>query len=251
MTGNLSKSRAKYIKSLQQKKYRDEHNQFVVEGVKLVAEAIKIPGLVDFVVYSNEFQTFDFKITSDSYSASAKELGMISALRTPNKILAVCHKIDSGNKPNFQESILALEDISDPGNFGTIIRLADWFGFSQIICSLNSVDLYNPKVVQATMGGIFRVDCFSENLRDILSQAPGDMPVYGADMEGDDLYTGSVQSPFVLVMGSESHGLSADLRKQVSSFVSIPRFGGGESLNVAVSTGIILSEFKRKLTVGE
>ena len=248
MTGKLTKSQAKYIKSLQQKKYRDLHGKFIVEGIKLVQEALKYPKLVDFVVYIDEIQDYNFEFPEQSFNTSPKELSMISSLKTPNKILAVCNKVAVQDKVNYRKPIVALDEISDPGNLGTIIRLADWFGISQIVCAPGSVDEYNPKVVQATMGSIFNVDIITEELTKLVEDAPPDNQVCMADMKGDNLYEMEIRDPFILIMGSESHGVSDEMRRLAKNVVSIPQFGGGESLNVAVSTAIILSEFKRKLS---
>ncbi len=248
MTGKLTKSQSKYIKSLQQKKYRDLNGKFIVEGIKLVQEALKFPKRVDYVVYVGEIQDYRFDLSSNSYQTSPKELSMISSLKSPNKILAVCNQTSSSPEINYRKAIIALDEISDPGNLGTIIRLADWFGISQIVCAPNSVDQYNPKVVQATMGSIFNVAIITEELTKLVEDAPPDTQICIADMKGDNLYEMEVRDPFILIMGSESHGVSDEMRRLAKNVVSIPQFGGGESLNVAVSAGIILSEFKRKLS---
>ncbi|NEN23355.1 RNA methyltransferase [Cryomorpha ignava] len=255
MTGKLTKSQSKYIKSLQQKKVRDLNKQFVVEGVKLVRDLLNHSGIVDYLVYTGDNEDYAFAFPERAFHTSPKELAMISSLKTPNKILAVCNQglpFDSKRarvfgQLDFSKSIIALDEISDPGNLGTILRLADWFGIKQIVCAPGSVDVFNPKVVQATMGAIFRVNVQTMPLVDLIDSAPSEMKAYLADMEGENLYTAEVSSPFILVMGSEGHGVSAEIRKLVPSVISIPQFGGGESLNVAVSTGIILSEFCRKL----
>src|SRR5690554_3532429 len=249
MSEKLTKSKAKFIKSLQQKKYRDSNKMFVVEGMKLVQEALQISGVVDFVVYTGERQDYAFSFPEKAYHTTPIELKSISSLKTPNKILAVCSFPTTLAELDYKRSILALDEISDPGNLGTILRLADWFGIDQIVCAPGSVDVYNPKVVQATMGSIFRVQMFTANVHDVMKNAPKEMAVFIADMEGESLYEINVTSPFMLIMGSEAHGVRAEVINYAKSIVSIPRFGSGESLNVAVSTGIILSEFKRKLLV--
>lgn len=247
MTGKLTKSQGKYIKSLQQKKYRDLNKMFVVEGMKMVQEALQYPNIVEYVVYVDDDQGYEFAFPDKAYQVSPAGLKSISSLKTPNKILAVC----SFNRPfgelDYNKSILALDEISDPGNLGTILRLADWFGIDQIVCAPGSVDIFNPKVVQATMGSIFRVGVFTHSLLEVMENAPNEMDVFIADMEGENLYETKVTDPFMLIMGSEAHGVSAEVRNKAKSVVSIPRFGSGESLNVAVSTGIILSELCRKL----
>lgn len=247
MTGKLAKSQSKYIKSLQQKKYRDLNKQFVVEGVKLVKDLLHYPGILDYLVYTGDIQEYDFSFPERAYHTSPKELAMISSLKTPNKILAVCNQGLPFGELDYSKSIIALDEISDPGNLGTILRLADWFGINQIICAPGSVDVFNPKVVQATMGAIFRVDVRTMPLAALIKAASNDMKVYLADMDGENLYTAEVSAPFILVMGSEGQGVSEEIRKLVPAVVSIPQVGGGESLNVAVSTGIILSEFVRKM----
>ncbi len=247
MTGKLTKSQSKYIKSLQQKKYRDLSRQFVVEGIKMVHEALSVDGLIDYLVYTGEIADYNFPFPESNFHVSPKELVMISSLKSPNKVLAVCNIHEPSGEVDFEKPILALEDISDPGNFGTIIRLADWFGLSQVVCSPNSVDLHNPKVIQASMGGIFRIGFWVKPLEELIEDALPQINVYRADMDGENLYHSELQTPFILVMGSESHGVSPHLRNMIPNAISIPKFGGGESLNVAVSTGIILSEFKRKL----
>lgn len=247
MTGKLAKSQSKYIKSLQQKKYRDLNKQFVVEGVKLVKDLLNHPAMIDYLVYTDDNQDYDFAFPERAYHTSPKELGMISSLKTPNKVLAVCHQGLHLGELDYGKSIIALDEISDPGNLGTILRLADWFGIKQIVCAPGSVDVYNPKVVQATMGAIFRVNVQTMPLKDLIESAPPEMSICLGDMEGENLYTAAIAHPYMLIMGSEGHGVSAEVRKLVPSVISIPQFGGGESLNVAVSTGIILSEFCRKL----
>lgn len=247
MTGKLTKSQGKYIKSLQQKKYRDLNQVFVVEGMKMVQEALEYPDLVEYVVYIGDHQDYVFSFPERAYQVTAAELKSISSLRTPNKILAVCRFHLPLGELNYDKSILALDEISDPGNLGTILRLADWFGIDQIVCAPGSVDVYNPKVVQATMGAIFRVRVFTAPLLEVIESARDAMEVFIADMNGESLYEIKVADPFMLIMGSEAHGVSAEVRKKAKSVVSIPRFGSGESLNVAISSGIILSEFKRKL----
>lgn len=248
MTGKLTKSQGKYIKSLQQKKYRDLNKVFVVEGMKMVQEALQFVGVVEYVVYVGDRQDYAFAFPEKAYQVSPAELKAISSLKTPNKILAVCSYHLPFGKLDYKKSILALDEVSDPGNLGTILRLADWFGIDQIVCAPGSVDVFNSKVVQATMGSIFRVRVFTESLLEVMENAPDTMDVFTADMEGENLYEMKVADPFMLIMGSEAHGVSAEVRNKAKSVVSIPRFGNGESLNVAVSTGIILSEFKRKHT---
>lgn len=246
MTGKLTKSQAKFIKSLQQKKYRDLNKRFVVEGIKLVQEALQYAQIVEYVAYVGDIEDYPFLKNIDSYQVSSAELKSISSLKTPNKVLAICKMVSPFGKWSRDKPILALDEISDPGNLGAILRLADWFGIEQVICQPGSVDVYNPKVVQATMGSIFRVAVYYDAIANVIDDLAQAMPVYGAHMEGENLYHTEIKWPFMLVMGSESHGISEDLKSKITKMISIPRFGNGESLNVAISTGIILSELKRK-----
>ncbi len=248
MTGKLTKSQSKYIKSLQQKKYRDLNGQFLVEGVKLMQEAIDTGFPLDFIAFTGREADYDFDFPVPAFQLSPKELSQISALKSPNRILAVCNipKVEPSLDPEFPA--IALDAISDPGNLGTIVRLADWFGITQIFCSPDSVDCFNPKVVQATMGSIFRLRLVYTDLEVLIRGLPANFPTYLADMDGKSIYDIAIAAPYFLLMGSESHGASDTLKALVSTKVSIPKSGQGESLNVAMSTGIILSEFKRKLS---
>jgi len=233
----------KLVKSLQQKKYRDEHGLFLVEGVKLVNEAIHSQAKLEMIVYACEEDELPFDMPLNSWRVSPKDLGRLSALKNPNRVLAVCRK-DWPRKELLEGWVVALDQISDPGNLGTIIRICDWMGVDQIVCATDSVDVFNPKVVQASMGSIFRVNVSYHHLEEYLEKSDSET-ILEADMKGDSVY--SFQSPDkgVLVMGSESHGLRSEISAKCTGKISIPQFGGGESLNVAVSTGILLSHLKR------
>ena len=174
-----------------------------------------------------------------------QELKKISALSTPNSCLAV-FKIPSENKITSSGLILALDDIRDPGNLGTILRLCDWFGIKQIICSKETVDIYNPKVVQATMGSIARVNVNYVDLKTFITEA--NIPVFGTFMDGENIYQSNLPQSGIIIMGNEANGISSEIEKIVTSRLTIPRYGElqkTESLNVATATAIILSEFKR------
>lgn len=232
----ITKNQLKLIRSLQQKKYRKENKLFIVEGVKNIEELLKS----DFNIHSL-YATSDWQGNyTNKTSISKKELSQISTLSTPDRVLALVH-FPNPNKNTNTNLTLVLDSINDPGNLGTIIRTADWFGVSQIICSENSVDCYNPKVVQATKGSIFRVNVSYTNLKEYLSE--NKMPVYGATLKGVNLRDSKLQDG-VILMGSESHGISNELMEFVTHEISIPKFGGAESLNVAIATSIILNEFK-------
>lgn len=242
MTG-ISVNKIKWIRSLHQKKYRDELGLFLVEGEKLVQEALQFtPQTIEFIAH-----TFDFEVKSsaiESVVVSPSELARISSLRSPNKVLAVVKK--SNDKINIASSglTLALDGIQDPGNFGTILRIADWFGIHDLVCSKDTVEIYNPKVVQSSMGAIFRVNVHYENLGDWLKNES--RPIYGALLEGKNTYQESLPKNAILLMGNEGNGISKDLIPFITNPLTIPAFGQAESLNVAVATGILVSEFKRK-----
>ncbi|GAA4239293.1 RNA methyltransferase [Postechiella marina] len=237
----ISKNQIKLITSLKQKKYRLEHKLFVVEGIKTIKELLKSDLILD-ALYTTETFNIDAK---DEVLIKETDLKRISFLTTPNKALAV-FKIPNAKPIHNNELIVALDDIRDPGNLGTIIRLCDWFGIKDLVCSKATVDCFNPKVIQATMGSITRVNISYVNLVDYLKTTS--LPVFGAFMEGENVYTKQMPKKGILVMGNEANGVSKTVEGLVSNKISIPRFGDlqeTESLNVATATAILLSEFKR------
>ncbi len=248
MSEKLSNSASKLIKSLQQKKYRDLNGLFLVEGVKLTEEALRNNngGLVQQVIYTGDKSEFHFSLPENAISVSPKELEILSGLKTPNRILAVCRKFPYVSEITFSSPTLVLDGVGDPGNLGTIIRLCDWFGFTQLICSNESVDLYNPKVVQASMGSLFRVQVIYTDLTELISNLPEGKNIYGADMNGTSIYDVNFDKNPIVIFGSESHGISENLKARISEKISITQVGGGESLNVAVSAAIISSEIRRR-----
>ena len=240
---SLSKNQFKLITSLQQKKQRVKHNMFVAEGVKVVKELLassyKVVNLFVIDGYDGDFGVDNVN------SISEADLKRISCLKSPNKVLGV-FEIPEKTALISKGLIVALDDINDPGNLGTIIRLCDWFGVQQIMCSENTVDCYNQKVVQATMGSMARVRLRYTNLEMYLQNV--NTPIFAADMNGDNVYKTRLPKEGVLVMGNEANGLSEGIRGIVQHKISIPRFGNlqqTESLNVATATAILLSEFKR------
>lgn len=242
---SLSKNNIKLITSLQQKKYRQKYQLFVAEGVKVVNELLASPLKVEQLYTTDEsFMTSkEVKVVS----ISENELRKVSTLKTPNKVLGL-FKIPKGEKNNKNSFIVALDGVNDPGNLGTIIRLCDWFGVSELVCSKNTVDCYNQKVVQSTMGSLTRVQVSYIDLPKFLKSTS--LPIYTADMHGDNVYTTSLPQKAVLVMGNEANGISPEVTDIVKNTVTIPRFGDlqkTESLNVATATAILLSEFKRNL----
>ena len=241
----VSKNTIKLITSLQQKKYRQKYNLFVAEGVKVVQELLQ-SSLELKELYSTD-ASLVFDNNPSTMVISEKELKKISFLKSPNKVLALFH-IPESQKSNFSEFTLVLDGINDPGNLGTIIRLCDWFGISQLVCSKNTVDCYNPKVVQSTMGSITRVSIVYSDLIPFLTSST--LPIYGAAMRGENVYNTTLEEKAILVMGNEANGISASINDLIQQNITIPRFGSvqeTESLNVATATSILLSEFKRRL----
>ena len=240
----VSKNQIKLITSLQQKKYRKQEQLFFAEGVKVVQELLHSNfELQDLFTTKQDFLTVP---KNKVHAISEAELKKISALTTPNSCLAV-FKIPKVKEMVEKELIIALDDVRDPGNLGTIIRLCDWFGIETLFCSEESVDIYNPKVVQATMGSISRVNVVYGNLETFLSQTK--LPIFGTFMDGKNIYQEELPKEGIIVMGNEANGISTSVEKLVSERIAIPRFGNlqvTESLNVATATAIILSEFKRK-----
>jgi len=239
----VSKNQIKLITSLQQKKYRKEHKLFVAEGRKVIQELLQsnfeLESLFATSAIFQELNQNKVTIVSDA------DLKKISALTTANDCLAV-FKIPNQKEINASGLIVALDDIRDPGNLGTIIRLCDWFGIKELICSEETVDIYNPKVVQATMGSIARVNVSYLNLEHYIKDTK--FPVFGTFMDGKNIYKTNLPSEGIIVMGNEANGISAAIENLAQNRLSIPRFGDlqqTESLNVATATSIILSEFKR------
>lgn len=239
----VSKNQIKLITGLHQKKQRSANQLFFAEGVKVIQELLQSNFELEHLYTTlNDFETVQ---PSKRTLINEQELKKISALATPNSCLAV-FKIPAENKIIDSGLIIALDDIRDPGNLGTILRLCDWFGIKQIICSKETVDIYNPKVVQATMGSIARVNVNYIDLKTFITQTK--LPVFGTFMDGENIYKSNLPQSGIIIMGNEANGISAEIEKIVTSRISIPRFGElqkTESLNVATATAIILSEFKR------
>ena len=239
----VSKNQIKLITSLQQKKYRFAHQLFFAEGIKVIQELVESNfELVHLYTTQNDFE----QVSTDKRTLIAEsDLKKITALATPNSCLAV-FKIPAEKKIGESGLILALDSIRDPGNLGTILRLCDWFGIDQLICSKETVDIYNPKVVQATMGSIARVNVNYVDLENFVSQAK--LPVFGTFMDGNNIYKTDLPQEGIIIMGNEANGISPELEKLIKNRLTIPRFGTlqkTESLNVATATAIILSEFRR------
>lgn len=233
----ITKNQIKFIKSLSLKKNRIKEQLFIAEGEKVVSELLRS----DFEI-KNIYATKEWKVSNDNITQiSNAELQRISNLKSPNKVLAVVqfknHKIIKHDGIT-----LVLDEINDPGNLGTIIRMCDWFGVKQIICSKNTVDIFNPKVVQSAMGSAFRVQVNYTDLENYLSDIK--TPIYGAFMDGENLKEVKIPKSAHLVMGNEANGISAEINKLITDKVAIKNIGkSAESLNVAVATSILLHVF--------
>ena len=239
----VSKNQIKLITSLQLKKYRNEHQLFIAEGVKVIQELL----LSNFVLEHLFITEGIFEEVGISQKTLINEPDMkrISALSSPSPCLAI-FKIPKETKIETKGLIVALDDIRDPGNLGTIIRLCDWFGVKQLLCSAETADVYNPKVIQATMGSITRVNINYVDLDKYISQS--NLPVFGTFMDGKNVYNETLPKEAILILGNEANGISPILEKSIKNRIAIPRFGDvqqTESLNVATATAIFLSEFRR------
>ena len=239
----VSKNQIKLITSLQQKKYREQEKLFFAEGIKVIQELLlsnfELEHLYTTQADFNEVEANKKTIVSEN------DLKKISALTTANSCLAL-FRIPKPAVIASKGLILALDDIRDPGNLGTILRLCDWFGIEQLICSATTVDLYNPKVVQATMGSISRVKVNYVDLNLYLKNT--ELDVFGTFMDGNTIYKEKLPAEGIIVMGNEANGISESISQIITKRLTIPRFGKlkqTESLNVATATAIILSEFRR------
>lgn len=264
----ISKNKIKYIRSLELKKNRNKEGKFVAEGFKVVDDLLALQP-ADLIVATQEWlHGKHFADQTEVIEVTEEELKKVSFLQHPQQVLAVfrqdtgCNKQDSNNsqeeaeeknfgfsKINTQELSLALDGVQDPGNLGTIIRIADWFGITHIYCSQDTADVYNPKVVQATMGSIARVKVEYGNLLALVESLPTDVPVYGTLLDGDNIYQQQLENRGLIVMGNEGKGISPALAKKVNRRLLIPNFPEGrataDSLNVAIATAITCSEFRR------
>lgn len=241
----LSKSKAKYIQSLGQKKHRDEEGRFIAEGPKIIDELLQsVPGMIEEIYANEDWVEANRQKTGviEVGVVDDNELKRISQLKTPNKVLAVVRKLFVDETPVVHGRLsLVLDTIQDPGNLGTIIRLADWYDISQIICSTDCADVYNSKVVQASMGSIARVHVIYEELPGWLERHR-DIPVYAMMLNGKDIdELGKLKEGLILI-GNESKGISDDVAAFASERITIGRKGKAESLNAAIATAIVLSK---------
>ena len=253
----LSKNQIKHISSLKIKKYRELHGEFIAEGSKLVTELLtsKFTSITLFAL--KEWLTKN-KIPSgcnvEVVEVSETEMARISSLSTPSPCLLILKTRTTPFDAAFAESelILMLDDIQDPGNLGTIIRTADWFGFKHIVCSVNTVDLYNPKTIQSTMGSITRVNVSYEFLDEILDNLHEKVPVYGSLLDGENILNKQLKTNGVIVIGNESKGISMKIRNYINEKIFIPGYpthtslDKPESLNASIANAIICYEFRRR-----
>lgn len=236
----LSKNELKYIQSLCQKKQRQASGLFIAEGPKIVDELLISHFTVNKVYATDEWDAGKLADPSILTRVSAHELAKISGLQTPQQVLAVARQYWPDAAPLLNQKItLVLDGLQDPGNLGTIIRIADWFGIQEIVCSLDTVDCYNPKVVQATMGSLLRVKIWYEALPAFLAKQQ--MPILGALLSGQSVYATQVDATSLLVIGNEAKGIREELLPLINQPISIPGKGGAESLNAGVATGILVS----------
>lgn len=252
----LSNNQIKFIRSLHQAKFRKLHRLFLAEGPKVVDELIRSDYRIKTIIALEEWvQAHKNSLSGETelITVSPKELERASTLKSPNEVLAVvemAEKILHTPDPG-KDLVLVLDGINDPGNLGTIIRTADWFGFRDIICSADCVELYNPKVVQATMGSLARVQVAYTNLPDLFGKKPAGIPVYGALLDGRSIYREQLENKGYLIIGSESHGISEAVKSYISAPLSIPSFSKApglraESLNASIATAILCAEFRRR-----
>ena len=268
----ISKNQIKFVKQLEMKKYRQREGLFVAEGPKVAGDLLAA-GFEPHAIYATEEWAKLPPPTSQSSPialVTADELRKLSFLQHPQQVLAVFRLPSNTNSPlgsaaftkgdsqlkefsNLKSQLstlnLALDGIQDPGNLGTIIRIADWFGIDNIVCSYDTADCWNPKVVQATMGSIARVNIFYVDLKEYLKQTT--LPVCGTLLDGENIFTKKLPQEAIIVMGNEGNGISADIRQLVTHSLLIPQYrAGAESLNVAIATAITCAEFRRRYAVG-
>ena len=243
----ISKQQAKFVKSLKLKKNRRKASLFVVEGAKSVVELhssdYEIQSLFVTERFLNEF-SHEFVSTPEYISCNEKELAELGTFQTNEYALAVAKMKSASFDISHDDLVLALDDVSDPGNLGTIVRIADWYGIKTIIASMNTADFYNPKVIHASMGSFTRIDVHYMDLQDFFSRDKVHQ-VYGAMLDGENVHRIKAEKPAILLMGNESKGISDPLFKFIDKKITIPKFGDAESLNVAVSTAIVCDNFCR------
>lgn len=236
----LTKNEIKYIQSLYQKKHRDKEDFFVVEGPKIAAEVLKSNYTIEKIYATSEWININDTDRHNIVTVTDDELKKISSLTTPNKVVMLIKKPILPVISSYNALVLVLDGIQDPGNFGSIIRLTDWFGIKEVLCSTDCADIYNPKVLQSTMGSFLRVNVtYTHDLAITIQQSK--LPVYGALLCGTSIYAIPKVNNGFIIIGNEGKGIRENLLPLIEMPVTIPKLGGAESLNAAVATGIILS----------
>lgn len=251
----ISKNQIKYIHSLNQKKNRNKGHVFIAEGQKVVEDLLALQPAILIVATQEWLRGKTISTSTEIIEVTEEELCKASLLQHPQQVLAIfqqsqSHLLKADDVKKSNKLFLALDGVQDPGNLGTIIRIADWFGIEQILCSEDTADIYNPKVVQATMGSIARVKIDYMNLRNLFSNLPTNYPIYGTFLDGQDIYNKELLSYGIIVMGNEGKGISKELTQYINSKLLIPNFPKNrvtaDSLNVAIATAITCSEFRRR-----
>lgn len=250
----LSKSLLKQIRSLELKKFRKQSGLFIAEGRKTVCDLLAQGIRCEKIVATRDWLDKNPVVGVETVEASEKEIEAASFLRAPQGVIGIfrqrCEPVDFDIPCH--ALCLALDDVQDPGNLGTIVRIADWFGIEHIFCSPGTADIYNPKTVQATMGAIGRIHVHYTPLPEFLAAVKGKAPVYGTFLDGEDIYAKELASNGVIVMGNEGNGISADCERHIGERLFIPSYPTGrttsESLNVSTATAVICAEFRRRGT---
>lgn len=248
----LSRNKIKQIRSLELKKFRNKYNLFVAEGNKLVADMLPFFQCEFMIATSSWMATQGDIPATELLVAEEDDIRKVSFLKNPQDVLAVFKQPDWAlEKVNpAEELILMLDNIQDPGNLGTIIRLADWFGIEHIVCSEGTADVFSPKVIQATMGALTRVNVHYTNLEDFFNSLQTPVPIYGTFLDGEDMYDKQLSDNGILVMGNEGNGIRPEIKAYINEKLYIPNYPAGketsESLNVAIATAIVCAEFRRR-----
>jgi len=241
----LTKASAKFIKSLQLKKYRNIEQLFVVEGVKSVDEVISSTFKIKTIVAEESFVQDRDLSGIEVIKASRKELAQLGSFKTNDGAVAVVHQKSNQSLTLTEGLFIALDGVNDPGNLGTIIRIADWYGIDKIVASKDTVEVYNPKVIAASKGSFCRVNVYYHDLLPTLSESK--LTKYGAFMSGENIHSQKFNQHGIIVMGNEANGISPAVEELIDVKITIPKYGAAESLNVAMATAIICDNFKRQL----
>ena len=248
----ISKNKIKFIRSLEQKKVRREERVFLAEGPKLTADLLGhfrcryLAATDDWLASHNTIEADEID------TATIDEIARASLLKTPQDVIAIFDQREEKTDITVIEKqlCLALDDVQDPGNLGTIIRIADWFGIEHIFCSTNTVDVFSPKVVQATMGALSRVHLHYVSLTELIGKLNKNVPIYGTLLDGTNIYTQELSTTGLIVMGNEGNGITAEVRQLINRKLYIPNYPEGrdtsESLNVAIATAVTCAEFRRR-----